>query len=111
PPARIAVGGGKEQQDFLAFAKFDAADLDGSGRGTEESLKWRLEAQHLLKGAADQVRIVAKSLPLLRVAREAIERVADPIDGSVDPCREERPHQHPGFVFRQLAGIDRLENL
>src|SRR5581483_6890634 len=106
PPARVAVGGRQKQQDLLAFAELNAADLDRSRGGAEESLDRRLEAQHLFEGIADQVRIVAQSLPLLAIARHAVERVAEAVDGGVNACRQERAHQHAGFVLREIAGID-----
>src|SRR5579883_1681481 len=99
PPARIAVGGSKKQQHLLSRSKLHTADLDGFGRGPEKRLHRRFETKDLLKRVANQVRIGTQRLPLLAIAREAIERVAEPVDGGVDARREERTHQHPGLVF------------
>jgi hypothetical protein len=99
PAARVAIGGGQEQQHLLALAEPHAADFGVPGRGAEERLHRRLEPQHLLEGKAYQRRIVTQDGPLLRIFGEAIEGVAEAIDGGIDPGRQERAHQHTGFCF------------
>src|SRR6202012_220740 len=78
PAPRIAVGGSEEQQHLFAPAEPHAADVDRFGGGAEERLHRRLEAQYLLKGTADQVRVLAQDGPLLGIASKAIQRVAEP---------------------------------
>src|SRR5437762_8709635 len=111
PTARIAVGRGEKQQHLFTVANPNAGHLDWSCGGAEEGLHRRLETQHFLEGAADQVGILAKYGPLLGVAGKAVQRVAEPVDRGVDAGGKKGAHQHARFVFRQFARIDGLKNL
>src|SRR6202011_1427737 len=84
PAPRVAVGGGEKQQHLLAVADPNAGDADRLRRGPEKRLHRRLEAQHLLKSAADQGRVFAKNAQMLGISDKTIECVAEPVDRGID---------------------------
>src|SRR5579871_1916118 len=49
PAARIAIGGGEEQQNLLPLTQSHACNIDSFRRRTEERLHRRLEPQHFLE--------------------------------------------------------------
>src|SRR5713101_5005573 len=83
PTPSVSVRGGQEEQDLLALAEPRPPDLDGARRGTEERLDRRLEPEHLLERRARKRGIVPEPLPLLRMLREAEERVAQADHGGI----------------------------
>src|SRR5215472_14338814 len=104
PAAWIAISGGQEQQYLRVLRDFDTANVDRAGGGAEECLDRRLPAQHLVEGRPYQRWLLAQCLPLSRVGREGVERVANADDCGVQSGREQRAHQQ-----RRLLRRDGLE--
>src|SRR5262249_43891423 len=84
PATRVAIGCGQEQQHLLALAQLHSGDFDSFGRRAEESLHGRLETQNLFERQTDQRGVLAQGRPLLRMACETIQRVAEPIHRGID---------------------------
>ena len=74
PFSRVAVRGREEQQNLFALGDLDTGDVDGLGRRPEKRLNRSLVANDFFERAAGERQIFAPQSPLIRIARETINR-------------------------------------
>jgi len=114
PLARIAIGGPKQHQHFLALRDCRGPDLDLSRRGAEKRLHRSFKPHRLLERGAGLHRIRAQRRELIGIERELPHRGAEAMNGGVEAGAEQRPDQEfrllPRHLARIRAGMDRGPN-
>ena len=107
PLPRVAIRGAEKRQHFLFGSDRDARDFDRARRRAEECRDRRFEPQRFLECGARQGRVRMQQRPLFGSVYKTVERVADAVDGRVEPGRKQRSHQQRGLVGIDLAAIYR----
>ncbi len=105
PAARIAIGGGKEQQDFFVLRDFDSLDIDGARGGAEESLHRRFPSEHFIEGDLEQRFVVEQRLPLLGKSCEGENRRAEPVHRRVEPGGEQGTDKNMRLALLDFAAV------
>src|SRR5690348_12682426 len=83
PAARIPIGRGQKEQHFFTFGESGSSHIDGPGGGAEKGLHWRGVTDHLLESPSQKGRLASQADPLLRPGGKAMQRVPNPVNGSV----------------------------
>ena len=109
--ALVAVRRGEVHHDARLGRQLDASELDRTGRLAEESLRGRLQAQHLLDQRRQELGGLVQGADLLGVVEQQRKRAADRArHGDVARHDEvERHAHHLDHGQRLVARVPRLE--